>query len=210
MTGYNHPASCTCGWCIGGWRNHGSRSASEPRREPVWTVRWTYDSFTIPNVTCRFCNALVFYHEAWNGGRVFFDALGPPWPKHQCMGGASHETPRLLSVEERSAIVAPTAAWRSDGWTPIAVELISREDEWYVLKCHRLEDGSFLRLLSTSPIDGLRRAPTLLSPMSECGRATISYLHPDGTPRETLVYDYGTHCLSTPLEVSAVEGGSPH
>jgi hypothetical protein len=124
------------------------------------------------------------------------------------MGTASNETPPLLTADERSAIVAPTPAWRSNGWTPIAVENIGREDEWHVLKCHRLDDGSFLRLLSSSAIDGLRRAPTLLSQMSECGRATVSYLHPDGTPREAIVYDYGTHCLSTPSEVSAVDGMS--
>jgi hypothetical protein len=122
------------------------------------------------------------------------------------MGNAPDEEPRLISAEERSVIVPPAAAWKSEGWTPIKVESIGREDDWHVLKCRRLEDGSFFRLLSTSSIDDLRRAPTLLSRMSDSGRATISYLHPDGTPREVRVYDYGTHCLSSPSQVSAMDG----
>jgi len=34
-----------------------------------------------PNPECR---RKIFFHQSANGGRVFFDALGPPWPKHLC------------------------------------------------------------------------------------------------------------------------------
>ncbi len=33
---------------------------------------------------CQFCNQPVFYYENELGSKVFFDDLGPPWPKHNC------------------------------------------------------------------------------------------------------------------------------
>jgi hypothetical protein len=83
-------------------------------------------------------------------------------------------------------------------WTPIGVDRVYREDEWYVFKCHRLEDDTFFRLLSAEPIEDIVRAPTFLSPMTDGGFAVVSFLAKDGRPREALVFDYGTHCLSSP------------
>ena len=46
-------------------------------------VKWIRRSRTIPT-RCRFCGAEVFYYEDQFGSKVFFDELGPPWPKHPC------------------------------------------------------------------------------------------------------------------------------
>src|SRR5690606_17773624 len=44
----------------------------------------SYDiSKTHPTV-CKGCGRNVFYYENTHGSRVFFDALGNPWPKHKC------------------------------------------------------------------------------------------------------------------------------
>src|SRR5690606_40878492 len=44
-----------------------------------------YDiSKTHPTV-CPGCGRDVFYYENSNGSQVFFDALGSPWPKHDCV-----------------------------------------------------------------------------------------------------------------------------
>ncbi|SFG30172.1 hypothetical protein SAMN05216175_10564 [Neptunomonas qingdaonensis] len=40
------------------------------------------ESYTRP-FQCK-CGAEVFYYRSDNGGEAVFDALGPPWPKHQC------------------------------------------------------------------------------------------------------------------------------
>ena len=37
-----------------------------------------------PNATCPVCSEPVFYYQNEFGSRVFFDELGPPWPKHPC------------------------------------------------------------------------------------------------------------------------------
>jgi hypothetical protein len=40
--------------------------------------------FVEPNATCPVCKAGVFFYANSDGSRVFFDDLGPPWPKHPC------------------------------------------------------------------------------------------------------------------------------
>lgn len=46
--------------------------------------------FVNPNAICPVCKATVFYYQNDRGSRVFFDDLGPPWPKHGCT-----DNPRL-------------------------------------------------------------------------------------------------------------------
>ena len=196
MTGYNHSPGCMCGWCIGGWRNHGSRTA--PTRSLGWAVRWTYESFTAPNTPCPVCGALVFFYQSPYGGRVFFNDLGPPWSKHGCTDNSPPPVGRAVKQQMVASTPRPTPAWKINHWTPIVVDRIHLEDEWHVLKCRRLDDDTFLRLLSSQPIEDIVRAPTFLSPITELGFATISYLASDASPREAPVYDYSKHCLSSP------------
>jgi hypothetical protein len=44
----------------------------------------TYPSYINPNARCPVCGADVYFYQSPYGGRVFFDELGPPWPKHPC------------------------------------------------------------------------------------------------------------------------------
>src|ERR1700730_19296687 len=37
-----------------------------------------------PNAKCPVCDAAVYFYANEHGSRVFFDHLGPPWPKHPC------------------------------------------------------------------------------------------------------------------------------
>jgi hypothetical protein len=37
-----------------------------------------------PNADCPVCGAPVFFFQNTSGSRVYFDELGPPWPKHPC------------------------------------------------------------------------------------------------------------------------------
>jgi len=37
-----------------------------------------------PNADCPVCGRPVFFYQNQFGSRVFFDELGPPWPKHPC------------------------------------------------------------------------------------------------------------------------------
>ncbi len=44
----------------------------------------SYPSYVNPNARCPVCSASVYFYQSPYGGRVFFDELGPPWPKHPC------------------------------------------------------------------------------------------------------------------------------
>lgn len=53
---------------------------------------------TIPNARCPRCGDPVFFFMAANGGRVFFDHLGQPWPKHGCMVAADADVPAFADA----------------------------------------------------------------------------------------------------------------
>lgn len=86
MPGFNHFPNCTCGWCRGGggWRGGGShyRAPAAPLPAVGTRTTWSCDDFCCPT-TCPRCGAPVFFVRH-NGGSVWFDELGPPWPKHAC------------------------------------------------------------------------------------------------------------------------------
>lgn len=48
------------------------------------TTRRRAACYVKPNARCPVCGAAVFYYQNEHGSRVFFDELGPPWPKHPC------------------------------------------------------------------------------------------------------------------------------
>lgn len=40
--------------------------------------------FVNPNADCPVCGDPVFFYQNERGSRVYFDEVGPPWPKHPC------------------------------------------------------------------------------------------------------------------------------
>ncbi len=44
------------------------------------------NSITQPNYRCKCCGAKVYFFQSRSGGKVLFDSLGQPWPKHNCLG----------------------------------------------------------------------------------------------------------------------------
>ena len=89
---HNHPPSCNCGWG-GVWYGSSPDNASwlfakGPPARRIGAQRTSRQVFpeggTVPNSRCPVCNASVYYYESPYGGKVFFDELGPPWPKHPC------------------------------------------------------------------------------------------------------------------------------
>ncbi|MFQ3664492.1 MAG: hypothetical protein SNJ79_00435 [Sphingomonadaceae bacterium] len=68
-------------------------------------------SFTIPNATCPVCGARVFFYQNEHGSRVFFDDLGPPWPKHPC---TDNEAPSLSRPSAGDGFAATVGAANRD------------------------------------------------------------------------------------------------
>lgn len=83
----NHRWNCTCGF----GRAKGATSAKRPRLDApdLFAVPKVPRRYTKPNERCPFCDASVFFRRLANGGRVYFDEPGFPWPKHPCLDQAS-------------------------------------------------------------------------------------------------------------------------
>ncbi len=100
MPGYNHYADCTCGWCVNYGRTRVNRGAlvSEMRERDARlfldrnSARSISDCFVNPNARCPVCSAAVFFYANQFGSRVYFDDLGPPWPKHPCTDNPRRQT----------------------------------------------------------------------------------------------------------------------
>ncbi len=54
------------------------------RLQELRAARGATACYINPNAKCRECGEPVFYYQNEFGSRVFFDELGPPWPKHPC------------------------------------------------------------------------------------------------------------------------------
>jgi len=118
---WNHPPGCNCGW---GWGfcGLGGRAAPESRPTNNWIISdgassspHEFSSYTNPNARCPECGAQVFFYQSPSGGRVFFDSLGPPWPKHPC---TDHLLTRrtTIFVQLRMVSTSVQPEWSNEGW----------------------------------------------------------------------------------------------
>lgn len=144
MPGYNHYSWCSCGWCLK------RRGIARQKPKPVQVSRLRFEQITIPNAKCPVCGETVFYYRNEHGSSVFFEELGPPWPKHPCTDNqrASGATRR---PQRRDNGAEPQ--WRSSGW--IALEYLKSErlGDWIVLCFEVIETGEYRRILSPSFLD---------------------------------------------------------
>lgn len=92
-----------------------------------WSSTWAYSavppssssggtsakvgSYVDPNARCPVCGAEVYFYSNEFGSRVYFDDLGPPWPKHPCMDTSSPGT--SVGSGERTAQARASSGIRS-------------------------------------------------------------------------------------------------
>lgn len=126
---YNHSFDCPCGFggdTGGGGPRAVTRArlyAEEVLERPLsagWTKdrRGTVESYLNPNAHCPVCGKPVYFYRSPFDGRVFFDDVGWPWPKHGCTDNGGQ--PRRLmrdSPEARAPRLVPQ--WRLEGWHPL-------------------------------------------------------------------------------------------
>ena len=106
-------------WVSGHWVereywDYGSYQKTQPsdyisRLRELRAARGATARYINPNANCPVCDAPVFYYQNEFGSRVFFDELGPPWPKHPCtdQGTTPSSTgsgPTLRDSTERALI----------------------------------------------------------------------------------------------------------
>lgn len=121
---HNHPPGCECGWG-GVWYGGGADSADwlfsrelRPRTLGVQssTRGFLSGSYCSPNSNCPVCGVPVYFYKSPYGGRVFFDSLGPPWPKHGCTSGVS-------SVRVSASA---TPSWHQQNWHALSNVVIEQ------------------------------------------------------------------------------------
>src|ERR1700716_1345861 len=99
---HNHSWDCPCGFGGdtggGGRRGGGYRSpfVAEYVLYGASSGGWARDrdgtgaSYVNPNAHCPKCGAPVYFYRSPYDGRVFFDELGWPWPKHPCTDNSGY------------------------------------------------------------------------------------------------------------------------
>src|SRR5687768_10788122 len=123
---WNHPPGCICGWGGeghlggGGGGNYGGGNFHYPLS--VHLRRGIVETYVNPNATCPICGAAVYFYQSEYGGRVFFDELGPPWPKHPC-------TNTYNSKLKFSSFKSPQPRWSRNGLQPVLLVNIGRKSK---------------------------------------------------------------------------------
>lgn len=139
-----HAWDCDCGFggdtgggAGGAWRLRYGAVISGERYSGGWysDTDGTVASYVNHNARCPECGKPVFFYRSPYNGRVYFDHLGWPWPKHPCTD-RSGEPKRHFS---QGTSEGPAAAWTSEGWKPLLAS-----------KVHSAGD----RLLVTGDVDG--------------------------------------------------------
>jgi len=82
--GRSTPIHLSGRWCQGGRSDSGGGSGST-------RLYSRFSSYLNPNAQCPVCGASVYFFQCPNGGRVFFDDVGWPWPKHGCTDTANRK-----------------------------------------------------------------------------------------------------------------------
>ena len=147
----NHSPGCTCGW--GGDGHLGRHTGGSTTgfvtgssRAYSWVppISQSWDSYVVPNAACPVCGKAVFFYHSPYGGRVFFDELGPPWPKHRCTDRTS--APKALLATPSPVI----PKWLSNGWKPFFLSSISRTYKFVLEITGNLVEGN--NSLNTTPM----------------------------------------------------------
>jgi len=113
-------------------------------------LRWDYHTENFCRETkCPICGAAPVYFVRHNGGSVWFDDLGKPWPKHGCFARESVKDDRHEALLQRSAISSQALAFG----IVLETEAIVRGEEWRIkVRCSdgSLVDGAFTTTLDLS------------------------------------------------------------
>lgn len=108
---FNHPSYCECGFGKDGLMRYSSfyndTLTSELSAIASAFLLRSKDTRTLPNYRCNYCGSDVFFFQSHNGGKVLFDALGKPWPKHNCMG--------IEYLRKKSALQISCSQWMTIG-----------------------------------------------------------------------------------------------
>ena len=162
----------------GGSSGYGSSSRwvereTESKNYQRFIFGWVeFPSYVNPNAHCPVCGAEVYFYQSPYGGRVFFDELGPPWPKHPCTSSddsSVRRTVRDFEFEQLFPAADPQIetstqrenpepsvnlpvvrfkpnreipGWRKAGWSPLLLSKAYATGSGIVIDCNELLEDS--------------------------------------------------------------------
>ena len=144
---WNHPTGCTCGFGGDGHLGGGGYSYTDLIKIYIERLRLSefsinpqvFKSYVNPNAICPVCGATVFFYQSPHGGRVYFDELGPPWPKHPCTDNG--DTPRQNKSER---ITIPE--WVNHNWLPFDINDAQRFHEYFLLSGQVIQENNKIKI----------------------------------------------------------------
>lgn len=86
---FTHLKSCKCGFGHDGlmrYSNYYEKSLDDELNHLANNFFIKSTGRAYPNYRCKCCGEKVFFFHSIHGGKVLFDSLGKPWPKHDCLG----------------------------------------------------------------------------------------------------------------------------
>ena len=163
---WNHPANCRCGFGGEGHTGRRPQGSVTHRFAYVPVILPAYESYVNPNAKCPVCGAAVFFYQSPDGGRVFFDELGPPWSKHPCTDHRS--IPRKLDYSGATPS-ANTPTWEREGWIPLFIDVITDRDR-HAYEISGMLDGLPIKIYIR------KKADIYMTSKGELTRNSIMYL----------------------------------
>lgn len=103
-------------------------TSDEPARAALSINIWN-DRRHNRNAQCPVCGQNIYFYQNENGSAVFFDELGPPWPKHPCT--VSNPLPPTVASPFDSPTTSPS--WQKNGWIPLRSAKLSQTGDEYEL-----------------------------------------------------------------------------
>lgn len=207
----NHPPGCVCGFGGPGHAGRRSRQVATDYSPFVPPIRPQFESYTSPNAKCPVCGVAVFFYQSSDGGRVFFDELGPPWPKHHCTDNESVPK-RLYSYEAASASHTPSCM--GQGWDPLFIlRVLGRHKYVYEIKCNHRDSAITIyfvkrRSRHSSFIEGIRRDTIAFLKTLKNGRHEVSLLSVSGVSITVLAYSRLSEAIEESRALNSSAGKS--
>lgn len=160
-------------------------------------------SFTIPNAICPRCGASVFFYRSPHGGAVFFDEIGPPWPKHPCTISESHSnTLQRTSAASHNSNTYNRYSWQKEGWHPAFKSDISKHSPGILLLKGKTNSSSFAYFFrpSNSSLFDSSEQPLIQVRQIDSKSGKIAFCWPHGKTYEVIGYLNPEHIPPTEAE----------
>ena len=151
----------------------------------------------------------MFFYQNLFGSRVYFDDLGPPWPKHPCTDNVT--TSQSKRTRQFKAVVVPKLDMplkNKRTWIPLRFQKSKVEDSWIVLYFERLDDDSLVRILTTFLPNLNSKLPIYMIPWDTNACSEIEFLDHGFAVQHALGWRYADWFAETASNALAQRGKS--